>query len=203
LGPTLLSLDPVSSSYRETAASTSRSEGGAHYGICDCFCVRTILFQTLYVVFVVRHANREILHAAVTPYPTAEWAAEQIVECCAWDRWPLRFLIHDCDSRYGATFERRLRQLGVKQVRTPFRAPRANAISERWVKSVRTEYLDHLFIFSEDHLRRAVSSHVTYFNCSRPHRSLDQQISREVPRDRCARCRAANEATDRSSGVSE
>jgi putative transposase len=62
-------------------------------------------------------------------------------ECCAWDRWPPRFLIHDRDSRYGAIFERRLRHLGIEQVRTPFRAPRANAISERWVKSVRATYL--------------------------------------------------------------
>src|ERR1700746_1314982 len=66
-------------------------------------------------LFVVRHANREILHAAATPYPTAEWAAQQTVECCAWDRWPPRFLIHDRDSGYGATSERLLRQLGIKQ----------------------------------------------------------------------------------------
>jgi transposase InsO family protein len=55
-----------------------------------------------------------------------------------------------------------LRHLGIEQVRTPFRAPRANAISERWVRSVRTEYLDHLFIFTEGHLRRALSSYATY-----------------------------------------
>jgi len=59
---------------------------------CDFFCIRTILFQTLYVLFVVRHANREILRVAVTPCPTAEWTAQQLVECCAWDRWPPRFL---------------------------------------------------------------------------------------------------------------
>ena len=110
---------------------------------CDFFCAQTILFQTLHVFFVIRHVNREILHVAVTPFPTAEWAAQQIVECCAWDRLPPQFLIHDRDSRYGATFDRRLRGLGIKQVRTPFTAPRANAISERWVKSVRTECLDH------------------------------------------------------------
>src|ERR1700741_2115238 len=115
----------------------------------DFFCVRIIWFQTLYVFFVVRHINREILHVAVTPFPTAAWAAQQVVECCAWDRLPPRFLIHDRDNRYGATFDRRLRHLGIEQVRTPFRAPRANAISERRVKSVRAECLDHLFIFNE------------------------------------------------------
>jgi putative transposase len=53
---------------------------------CDFFCVHTILFQTLYVFFVIRLANREVLHVDVTRHPTAEWAAQQIVECCAWDR---------------------------------------------------------------------------------------------------------------------
>jgi transposase InsO family protein len=129
--------------------------------------------------FVVRHLNREILHVAVTPCPTAEWTAQQIIECCAWDRWPPRFLIHDRDSRYGAIFERRLRHLGIEQVRTPFRAPRANAISERWVKSVRAECLDHLFIFNEPGLRRVMASYVSYFNHSRPHRSLGQRAPRD------------------------
>jgi transposase InsO family protein len=146
---------------------------------CDFFCVRTIWFQTLYVFFVVRHLNREILHVAVTPCPTAEWTAQQIIECCAWDRWPPRFLIHDRDSRYGAIFERRLRHLGIEQVRTPFRAPRANAISERWVKSVRAECLDHLFIFNEGGLRRVMASYVNYFNHWRPHRSLGQRAPRD------------------------
>jgi Integrase core domain len=111
----------------------------------------------------------------VTPCPTAEWTAQRIIECCAWDRWPPPFLIHDRDSRYGAIFERRLRHLGIEQVRTPFRAPRANAISERWVKSVCAECLDHLFIFNEAGLRRVIASYVSYFNHWRPHRSLGQR----------------------------
>ena len=59
---------------------------------CDFFCIRTILFQTLYAFVVVRYPIREILHVAVTPCPAAEWTAQQFVECCAWDRWPPRFL---------------------------------------------------------------------------------------------------------------
>jgi hypothetical protein len=73
---------------------------------CDFFCVQTILFQTLYVFFVIRHINREILHVAVTPFPAAKWVAQQVVECCAWDRLPPRFLIRNRDSRYGAAFDR-------------------------------------------------------------------------------------------------
>jgi putative transposase len=113
---------------------------------CDFFCVPTVLFQTLHVFFVIRLANREVLHVAVTRHPTADWAAQQIVECCAWDRAPPRFLIHDRDSRYGANFDRRVRGLGIRQVRTPFRSPRANAVVERWVRSARWECLDHLVV---------------------------------------------------------
>ena len=72
---------------------------------CDFFCVQTLWFKTLYVFFVVSHAGREVLHAQVTEHPTAEWVAQQIVECCGWDREPPRFLIRDRDSRYGSLFE--------------------------------------------------------------------------------------------------
>jgi transposase InsO family protein len=89
-----------------------------------------------------QHINREVLHVVVTRHPTAEWLAQQILESCAWDRRPPRFMIHDRDSRYGPSFDRRLKRLGIKQVRTPFRCPVANAVAERWVKSARTECLD-------------------------------------------------------------
>ena len=104
---------------------------------CDFFCVQTLWFQTLYAFFVIHHASREVVHIRVTQYPTAEWAAQQILECCGWDREPPRFLIHDRDSRYGALFDQRLQSLGLIQIRIPFRAPQANSIAERWVRSVR------------------------------------------------------------------
>jgi putative transposase len=142
---------------------------------CDFFCVQTILLETLHVFFVVRHADREILHVGLTRHPTADWAAQQIVESCAWDRAPPRFLIHDRDGRYGVSFDRRVRHLGIRQVRTPFRSPRANAIAERWARSARSGCLGRLFVFSEASLRRILSSYVTYYNLWRPHRSLGQR----------------------------
>jgi putative transposase len=141
---------------------------------CDFFCVQTLWFKNLYMFFVVSHAGREVLHVRVTEHPTAEWAAQQIVECCAWDRAP-QFLIRDRDSRYGSVFDRRLRSLGISQIRTPFRAPKANAIAERWVRSVRQECLDHTLIFGARHLRRVLTEYVTYFNHWRPHRSIGQR----------------------------
>ena len=142
---------------------------------CDFLCVQTIFFRTLYVFFVVNHASREVLHVRATRHPTAEWAAQQIVECCGWDRVAPRFLIRDRDSRYGAAFDRRLANLGITQIRTPFRSPQANAIAERWVRSLRTECLDHLLILNERHLRRVLAEYVEYFNRWRPHRSIGQR----------------------------
>jgi putative transposase len=87
---------------------------------CDFFCVQTITFRTLYVFFVIHHASRQVLHVQVTPSPTAQWTAQQIVECCAWDRKPPRFLVHDRDSRYGTIFDRRVRRLGMKEILSHF-----------------------------------------------------------------------------------
>jgi transposase InsO family protein len=142
---------------------------------CDFFCVQTIFFRTIYVFFIIHHASRKVVHVRTTLYPTSEWTGRQIVEACGWDREPPRFLIHDRDSRYGTSFDLRLKALDTRSVRTPFRSPQANAIAERWVKSVRTECLDHLLILNERHLRRVLTEYVTYFNRWRPHRSLGQR----------------------------
>ncbi len=115
------------------------------------------------------------MHVRTTCHPTSEWTGQQIVEACGWHREPPRFLIHDRDSRYGAAFHRRIRNLGITSIRTPFRSPRANAIAERWVRSVRTECLDHLSILNERHLRRVLVKYVAYFNRWRPHRSVGQR----------------------------
>jgi putative transposase len=79
-------------------------------------------------------------------------------------------------------FDRRLSNLGITQIRTPFRSPRANAIAERWVRSARAECLDRMFILSERHLRRVLAEYVDYFNGWRPHRSMGQRAPRAPPR---------------------
>jgi putative transposase len=129
--------------------------------------------QTLYVFFVIRHVNREILHVAITPSPTAAWVAQQIVECSAWDCSPPRFLIHDRDSRMARLSIAAFGVSALSRCERRSERPLANAISERWVKSVPTECLDHLLVFNESHLRRAIAR--TYFNYWRPHRSLGQR----------------------------
>jgi transposase InsO family protein len=142
---------------------------------CDFFGVRTVFFRTLYVFFVMHHETRQILQVRVTRHPTADWAAQQVVEACDWDRDPPRYLIRDRDSRYGQAFDRRVRGLGVRQLRTPVKAPRANALAERWVRSVGNECLDQVVIVTERHLQRVLDEYVAYFNAWRPHRGLGQR----------------------------
>jgi Integrase core domain len=124
--------------------------------------------------------HREILHTEVTRHPTANWAAQQIVECCARDRAPPRFLIHDRDGRYGAGFDRRVRHLGIRHVRAPFRSPR-NGLAERLIGSIRRDCLDHVVIFGEQHLRHLLNSYQEYYNKSRTHLSLKKDAP--IPRD--------------------
>jgi transposase InsO family protein len=120
---------------------------------CDFFSVRTIFFQTLDVFFVMRHETRQIVQVRVTRHPTAAWAAQQVLEACGWDRDPPRYLLRDRDGRFGVEFDRRVQRRGVMRIRTPVRAPRANALAERWIRSARSECLDHVVILNEDHLR--------------------------------------------------
>ena len=86
-----------------------------------------------------------------------------------------RYLIHDRDGKFAPGFDAVFRSEGVEVVRTPYRAPTANAIAERWVGSVRRECLDHLLIVNEAHLRRVLSTYVAYYNQARPHQGLEQR----------------------------
>lgn len=150
---------------------------------CDFCCARTLAFQTLYVFFLIQHATREIAHARVTRYPTSPWSGQQLVNAC-FDREPPRYLIRDREGIYGENLSRRARGLGVRQIRTPVQAPRANSIAERFVGTLRRECLNHLFILNERHLQRRVDEFVTYYNRHRPHRSLNHRPPR--PRARVA-----------------
>lgn len=142
---------------------------------CDFFCLRTLLFGTIYVFFVIDHVRREVVHVHITRHPTAEWTGRQIVEACGWDREPPRYLIHDRDDRYRNDFAQRRQAIGISSIRTPFRSPKANAIAERWVRSVRAECLDHMLIVNEHHLRRVLNDYVAFYNRWRPHQTLGQQ----------------------------
>jgi len=72
-------------------------------------------------------------------------------------------------------FDRRVQRLGITRIRTPVRAPQANALAERWIRSARSECLDHVVIINEGHLQQVLDEYVAYFNAWRPHRGLGQR----------------------------
>jgi len=133
--------------------------------------VQTLTCRTLYVLVFIAHGRRELLHLNVTASPTAAWVWRQLVEATPWGRTP-RYLVRDRDAVHGREFVRRARGLGIETVLTPVRAPRANAIVERLVGTLRRECLDHLIIYNERHLRALLTEFVRYYNLERPRRTL-------------------------------
>ena len=137
----------------------------------DLFVVQTVSYRTLYAFFLIRHERREWIHFDVSASPTAAWIWRQVVEATPLGRQPT-FLIHDRDADYGGDFDERLANLGITGVRTPPRAPKANAIGERIVRTIRTECLDHIIVINERHLQAVLAEFADYYNHERPHRSL-------------------------------
>jgi transposase InsO family protein len=93
----------------------------------------------------------------------------------------LGHLIHDRDAKFPATFDAVFASEGVGIVRTPYHAPNANAFAERWVRSARTECLDHVLVAGEAHLRRVPTQYVAFYNLARPHQGLDQRCPVALP----------------------
>jgi len=133
--------------------------------------VPTLTFKTLYVLVFIDHRRRELVHVNVTANPTAAWVWRQVIEATSWGRTP-RHLLRDWDTVYGHDFRQRARRIGIDAVATPVRSPRANAIAERMIGTLRRECLDHLIILDEQHLRSVLSEFVGYYNTERPHRAL-------------------------------
>ena len=103
----------------------------------------SLTFQTLCVFFLISHDRRRLLHFDVTAHPTAAWVWRQMIEATPWGQHP-KYLIHDRDRVYGTDFPARIAGLGIESLRTPVQSPRANAIGERVVRTLRDECLDHI-----------------------------------------------------------
>ena len=129
-----------------------------------------------------------MVHFGVTRHPTDAWIAQQLREGTPYALVP-RFLIRDNDRKFGEQSASVAKTSGIEVLRIPYRAPRANAVCERFLGSVRRECLDHFFILNEGQLYRVLKEYVTFFNARRPHQGIDQQIpeqlgsSRESPRE--------------------
>ena len=145
----------------------------------DFFTVPTITFRVLYVFLVLRHDHRRIAHFNVTANPTAQWAAQQIVEAFPFEEVP-RFLLRDRDGIYGPIFSDQIEHLGIEEVLIAFRSPWQSPYVERLIGSIRRECLDHLIVLTEGHLRRFLSDYFVYYHEARPHLSLERNSP--VPR---------------------
>ena len=142
---------------------------------CDFFVVVTATFRTLYVFVVMDLGTRRILHHNVTAHPTAEWTAQQFREALPGGH-PYRFLIHDRDSIFSKELDKQVTDMGVRVLRTPVRAPKANSFCERFGGTLRRECLDFLIPFNERHLRLVLNNWIAHFNHARPHMSLGPGI---------------------------
>ena len=147
---------------------------------CDFLQLTDLCFRPLFAFFVVELASRRVVHVGVTRKPTDAWAAQQLREATPFGVAP-RYLIRDRDRKYGGRFAHIAAASNITVRTTPYRAPRANAVCERFLGSVRRECLDHLLIFGERHLRRALHEYVDYFNRARPHQGLGQAIPGAAP----------------------
>jgi len=142
---------------------------------CDFLQTYDIFFQTIFAFFIVKLGSRRIVHFAVTRSPNRQWVAQQLREATPWAEGP-RFLIRDNDDKFGPEFDNVAKACGTKILRTPVRAPRANAICERYIGSARRECLDHIIIFSQSHMYRCLSEYRKYFDNARPHQGIGQRV---------------------------
>ena len=127
----------------------------------------------MFAFFIVELGSRRVVHVGVTRAPSDAWVAQQLREATPFGAGP-KYLIRDNDDKFGAQFKRVA--AGIKLLKTPVHAPKANSICERFLGSVRRECLDHFLILSERHLQRIVTDYVAYFNQMRPHQGIGQQI---------------------------
>jgi transposase InsO family protein len=128
------------------------------------------------VLFLIELSSRRVHLGGCTARPTDAWVTKQarnLSMTLADTNRHIGFLIHDRDAKFTAAFDEVFRTDGIRIIKTPMRAPRANAVAERWVKSARTEVLDWLLIFGARHVRTTLREYVAHYNRCRPHRSLD------------------------------
>jgi putative transposase len=158
----------------QTWATFLRNHAGQIWA-CDFLQVTDLFFRPLFAFFLIELQSRKIIHVGVTRSPTDTWVGQQLREATPYGKAP-KYLLRDNDNKFGSCFARVATTSGIEILKTPVHAPRANAICERFMRSVRQECLDHLFILQEKQLQWVLHAYVAYFNQARPHQGIQQQI---------------------------
>jgi putative transposase len=138
---------------------------------CDFFIAVTATFRMLYVFVVIEHGARRLLHLNVTSHPTADWTLQQLRDALGYHA-RYRYLLHDRDSIFAKSLDESIERLGLNILKSPLRSPKANAICERAIGTIRRECLDWLIPMSEGHLRAILKDWRAHYNGSRPHMAL-------------------------------
>jgi putative transposase len=139
----------------------------------DMFVVPSATFRLLFVVLILVHNRREVVHFNVTGNPTSAWLSRQVTEAFPWDTAP-RFLLRDRDGSYGAAFDARVAAMEIAEVKTAPHSPWQNGYVERVIGSIRRECLDYVIVFNARHLRRVLKLYLEYYNRTRTHLSLEK-----------------------------
>jgi hypothetical protein len=136
-------------------------------------------YVTYYILFFIRLDERQVKVAGISQHPNEQWILQMARNLT--DREEpflsdISFLICDRDSKYTHQFRRLLKKQGIRTIRLPPHSPNLNAFAERWVRSIKEECLNHLILFGEGSLRRAVSEYVEFYNSERPHQGLNNGL---------------------------
>jgi len=137
---------------------------------CDFFVSVTATFRLFYVLVLIEHGSRRLLHFNTTRHPTAAWTLQQLREALGYGDF--RYLMHDRDSIFAGHLDESIKNLGMTVLKSPPHSPKANAICERVIGTIRRECLDWLIPLSESHLRSMLNEWVTHYNGARPHMAL-------------------------------
>jgi putative transposase len=137
----------------------------ASIAACDFFTVESVFLRRYYALFFITHGSRRVWLAGCTTNPTGAWVTQQARNLgLDFSDQGVRFLIRDRDSKFSGAFDEVFRGGGIRIVKTPVRAPKANAIAERFVRTVRAECLDWLLILNRRHLERVLRIYIDHYN---------------------------------------
>jgi transposase InsO family protein len=201
-------LDPAPQRTTHTWAAFLRSQAEALLAM-DFIETVTLTGTRQYILVAIHHANRRVRILGTTAHPTHAWVTQAIRNLLmdlqdAPDSPRPRFLIRDRDAKYPAAIDGILSNAGITTVLTGVQMPRMNAITERWVKTLRTELLDRTLIWNETHLRHTLQEYQRHFNLHRTHRSLTAAAplrTRPLPLERDQIDRLAIHRHDRLGGI--